>query len=300
MYLKSIFLFNLIISYKLNNPNFKTKTTKKASTPKLNYYGGPVISNVKVVTIWWGGASKVAYSNKLPQFYSGITNSSWYKVFSEYSTQTQKIGMGTWKMSFDDRFAPTGALTDLKVQQRLIKLINNGSVPSGSNDYYYAIHFAPGISIDDSCVTFCAYHGTISLNGNYVYYGVMPDIGSGGCQYGCGSDPSTFNNLCSVSSHELAEAVTDPGVGLATVYGPPLAWYDPNNGENADICNAQQGKTLGSNGVNYTVQGTFSNKAKKCLINAPTTKTTTTKMAATKTTTTTKTSSKATTKPSYH
>jgi hypothetical protein len=289
-----LFLFlSVYESYKLNDPTQK-KASLKATVPKLNYYGGPVISNVKVVTIWWGGSTNVKYSDKLPQFYSGVTNSSWFKVFSEYTTQTQTIGMGSWVKSFDDVYAPTGALRDAQVQSRLVTLINNGSVPKGSNDYYYAIHFAPGISIDDSCVTFCAYHGTISLNGSYVYYGVMPDLGTGGCVTGCGSDPSAFNNLCSVSSHELAETVTDPGVGLATTYSSPLAWYDPNNGENGDICNAQQGKTLGSNGINYTVQATFSNKANKCLVNAVTTPTTTT---TTKTTTTKSTSTTTTSTP---
>jgi hypothetical protein len=50
-----------------------------------------------------------------------------------------------------------------------------------------------------------------------MYYGVMP-----ACAYGCGSS-TTFNNLCSVASHELAEMITDPAVGLASSNAPPLA-----------------------------------------------------------------------------
>lgn len=258
-----ILITSVLFAYKLETPNNKIII----NTPiQLKYYGGPVISNVKVVTIWWGGASRVAYSSKLPQFYSGVTNSSWFKVLFQYNTSTQTIGIGSWVTSFDDRFAPKGALTDAQVQDRLVTLIKNGSVPSGSNDYYYAIHFAPGIAIDESCVKFCAYHNTINLNGSSIYYGVMPDLGTGGCIDGCGSNPSRFNNLCSVASHELAEAVTDPAVGLATTYAPPLSWYDSKYGENADMCNGQQGKTLGSNGKYYTVQATFSKKANKCVL----------------------------------
>lgn len=265
MYLNLLFL-TVISCYKLESPNSKKNVNTLQA--RLSYYGGPVIENVKVVTIWWGGASKVAYSSKLPQFYSGITNSSWFRVLGEYSTSTQTIGIGSWIMSYSDTLAPKGALTDADVKKRLVKLITDGKVPNG-NDYYYAIHFAPGISIDQSCITFCAYHGTINLNGRYIYYGVMPDLGTGACIHGCGRDPSRYNNLCSVASHELAEAVTDPAIGLATKYGPPLAWYDSQNGENADICNAQQGKTLGSNGKYYTVQATFSNKVNKCIVNLP-------------------------------
>lgn len=74
---------------------------------------------------------------------------------------------------------------------------------------------------------------------------------------------SALTNLTSVSSHELVEAATDPAVGMATVIGPPLAWYDPNNGEIGDICNAQQGTTTIGNGSVYVIQLEFSNAANK-------------------------------------
>ena len=249
---------------------------KAAATaaPKLIYYGGPVIANVKVITIWWGGVSKVQYASQLEKFYAGVTKSNWFRIFSEQSTTSTKIGMGSWVKSFSDSTAPTGTVTDTQIQSRLKALISNGSVPAPDANTYYAIHFAPGITIKDgtdiSCQQFCAYHGTIaySVSVPYIYYGIMPDQG-GSCASGCGSNSNRFNNLCSVSSHELGEMVTDPAVGLATSLASPLAWYDPNNGENGDICNAQQGTTVGSDGVAYTVQAMWSNKANACLINAP-------------------------------
>src|SRR5205807_10517755 len=81
----------------------------------------------------------------------------------------------------------------------------------------------------------------------------------------CGNG-TPFGNYCSVASHELVEAVTDAEVGLATITGPPLAWYDNTNGEIGDICNAQQGTITGSDGVSYTVQKEFSNLANDCIV----------------------------------
>ena len=57
-------------------PNKIAKTTNflqkavaaAAAAPKLIYYGGPVIANVKVITIWWGGVSNVKYTSKLEKF----------------------------------------------------------------------------------------------------------------------------------------------------------------------------------------------------------------------------------------
>jgi hypothetical protein len=113
-------------------------------------------------------------------------------------------------------------------------------------------------------VQFCAYHGTYVRNGVNVNYGVIPDQG-GGCAGGCGRNAQRVNNMDSVASHELVEAVTDPAVGLATTFAAPLAWYDRTNGEIGDICNGQQGTTVGGDGVTYTIQLEFSNAVNNCV-----------------------------------
>ena len=53
---------------------------------------------------------------------------------------------------------------------------------------------------------------------------------------------------------------------MATVFGPPLAWYDGTNGEIGDICNAQQG-TITLNGLSYTMQKEWSNQKGACILN---------------------------------
>ena len=138
------------------------------------------------------------------------------------------------------------------------------------------IYFPPGVTIrlgtDTSCVQFCAYHGTTNstFNSKNLAYGVMPDFGaSAGCSGGCGAG-SEFQNITSVSSHEMAETVTDVDVGIATGFAPPLAWYDPNSsdkdggGEIGDICNGQQSAVTTPGGT-YTVQQLWSNQANACV-----------------------------------
>jgi len=88
-------------------------------------------------------------------------------------------------------------------------------------------YFAPGVTItqggQQSCVVFCAYHGSFTDSANSkVFYGVIPDLG-GGCANGCGGSDQ-FGNTTSVSSHEMIEAVTDSDVGennLVTPLGVP-------------------------------------------------------------------------------
>ena len=132
------------------------------------------------------------------------------------------------------------------------------------------MYFPKGKSISQgsssSCVSggFCAYHGTVVGTSSTWMYGVHPDNSAGsGCDVGCGGS-TPFNNMSSVASHEMIETVTDPDVGIATTYASPLAWYNRTYGEIGDICNAQQGTMVGTDGVTYTVQKEWSNSQQVC------------------------------------
>ncbi|KXS22567.1 hypothetical protein M427DRAFT_50864 [Gonapodya prolifera JEL478] len=272
------------VAYMTNHPwgeplnATQTATLIKAATSgKLANYGGPVINNVEVTLLTWGtGVNYVssAAPNNLPTFYAGVTNSAYYDMLAQYGTSSQgSIGRGTYKGTIALSGVPSGSsITDAQIQTYLKSLVTKGTIKPNKNSYY-PIHFAPGITIalsssDSSCSTFCAYHGTIDISSlnvgtQYLFYGVMPDQG-GACAGGCGSASSTFKNLCSVSSHELFEAVTDAAVGLAQTYGPPLAWYNNPNGEIGDLCNAQQATITDANGQAWTVQKQWSNSKAAC------------------------------------
>ena len=233
----------------------------------LTYRGGPVLANVKVVTVFWGNNVQFSGtgSQSLNSFYSAVTASPYYDWLSEYNTPTQNLGEGTLGGSYAYTSGKTGSITDGNIESGLSSLIDGGKVPAPDANTLYAVHFAPGISItmsdgSQSCVVFCAYHNSYSHNGKNVYYSVIPDQG-GSCAGGCGGDPSLFNNTTSVSSHELVEATTDADVGQNN-----LAWYDDNNGEIGDICNAEQGTVAG-----YTVQKEWSNQQGACIVSKGTT-----------------------------
>ena len=259
----------------------------------LTYNGGPVVSTVQVVIVLWGNGSYIPQltTNVAPSmysFFSTVTNDGFMDLLSQYSTTgvsyngtttNQAIGHGGSNSvigTFTIVPSVTGStIDDSQIQPELLAQIAAGHLPSptydatGNANTIYMIYFPPGITItqggSSSCVSggFCAYHSTVLNNSSQnVLYGVLPDMQAGsGCSTGCGAS-STFGNYTSVSSHELAEAITDAAVGLAGAgNGPPLAWYDNTNGEIGDICNAQQGTLDG-----YTVQLEFSNAANNCVL----------------------------------
>jgi serine protease len=186
----------------------------------------------------------------------------------------QTIGRGGLGGSFTLTPSTGGTnLTDAQIQSEISNQINLGNLPQPTDNAYYAVNFPTGTTItssdgSQSCVGggFCAYHGTFKKGTQNVYYAVLPSLAPGsGCNTGCGSAANFLDNTTSVASHELIEAITDAEIGVATVVGRPLAWYNTSQGEIGDICNAVQGTIVGADGVTYTVQKEYDNVSGTCI-----------------------------------
>jgi hypothetical protein len=238
----------------------------EAGYAHMVYRGGPVISNVKVFTVFWNAS--VPNQSSLNSFYSAIVDSPYVDWLSEYNTSTQKIGRGKLLGSYVDTSAPsTTQLTDAQIQSELGKLVDNGALPQPDGDTLYMVHFPAGVSItmdgSTSCSQFCAYHSSFVHGNGTIYYGIMPDF-SGACA-SCGGEPNALDSTTVVSSHEVAEAITDPNIGVAnaTQDEHQLAWYDDQNDEIGDVCEGQSATVVG-----YRVTKLWSNQANACIATA--------------------------------
>lgn len=286
------------------------KNTLAPAGAHLTYWGGPVISQIHVVAVFWGPNVNTAITTgAIDQYFRDITNSRYYDLLTEYSTvgligagvpatsSNQSIQRGDFGGSFTIvpsvcNVTPpaTCAIDDTQIQAELRNQINAGHLPAAASDVqgnvnsFYMIYFPPGVSITvgvppvGSCVQggFCAYHsntpGAPASSPRLVPYGVLPDFGpTSGCSAGCGRG-TLFQNVTAVTSHEMAEAVTDAQVGSATAFAPPLAWYDPDPATNplaeiGDICTQQDAVVTAGANI-YTVQTEFSNVQNDC-VSAP-------------------------------
>jgi hypothetical protein len=256
-------------------------------TPHVDYYGGPVVSNMEVVIVLWGTGTylpQVTSSStpSMSSFYQQVLNSPYidsldyeYNTYVHHSMQggtEQFIHYGAFlsKITITPSNSATN-LSDSNIQIELINQIHAGHLPAPTHDAagdantYYAVFFPPGITITDpngktSCAAsngFCSYHYTAN-GGSGIFkfvYSVQPDMQAGSGCAGTACGPGTaFQNYMSTASHEMAETITDPEIGFVTMNAPPLAWYDTNYGEVADYCTGQQASILGGDGQTYTVQ----------------------------------------------
>ena len=250
----------------------------------LTYYGGPVLSNIKSVDVKYGSGSYAPYIGAYVADFTGqLLGSGVLDWLHEYNTPSaggtgQTIGRGTYAGTYTitPAAANTGSqIQDSQVRTELAAQIAAGNLPSPDANTSYAIFFPHGEQICQSTTCsgvaggFCAYHGTFTSGSVTATYQVRPDNQPGsGEETGCGNGTPAGNET-SVLSHEIVETITDPWVGIATTFAPPLAWYDSTNGEIGDICNAHQGTFVGIDTVTYTVQQQFSNAASNCIVSPP-------------------------------
>jgi hypothetical protein len=242
--------------------------TRPQSSANMQYFGGPVISHVKVYAVFWGDAVASRTKDLVGPLYSNILDSTYMDWLDEYQTGIQAvdgrrgtgqhIGRGSFGGSFTIHPANASSnLSDQDVQKELDAQIAAGHLPQNDANTLYMTYFPSGysISIDGqgSCSAFCAYHEGFNspISGKPVYYGVMPS-----CGWGCGSQSET-------SSHECLEAVTDPFPTPGSNPAYPQAWNDPGGQEIADMCAYTSGTVTG-HGTTSDVTGLWDNSISGC------------------------------------
>ena len=226
----------------------------KPATGALSYRGGPLIKNVAVHAVYWGNYWATASSpstQNVDQFLTYIVQSPFMTQLTEYNVPAYPIGPGTFAESLILDIAVGVSLTDAEIQAKVKSLspaAKGKNSPAAINDLYIAF-FPPKVQVvmsgTMSCSSFCGYHDDIS---GERYYGVIPYPNCSGCD----NAGSVFDSLTMITSHELAEAITDPV--------PGSGWYDDQFGEIGDFCNAEP-KTVGT----YTVQKIWSASANRCV-----------------------------------
>ena len=261
-------------------------TTLQASTMaggKVVYYGGPVIAHPQVFLILWGDKVIDGTKKSMPDFYSSVLNSSymdWLKIYNTTNITAQdgrtgtnqEIGRGSFMQTVQIKPSIlTGTVDDEQIRTELEKNIDAGILPKPTADTLFMIHFPADLKITfsadgvlaTSCQQFCAYHNGFESkkNGN-IYYGVMPNLDSIACSFGCGSGGSLARQtVC--ASHELIEAITDafPTPGSKPVF--PQAWNTTDGSEVGDLCQSTSG-TLKGKGGSYKVQQEWDNSKGAC------------------------------------
>ena len=269
------------------------------ATPRLDYYGGPVVSAAKVIQVLYGTGTFLPQTTattgaSVRSFIGEFLASPAVDWLSEYDTNItavgggagtgQHIGRGTFASVVTVTPASTAAkILDVDLEADLRAQFTAGKLPApeadanGHSNTIYSV-FLPRermiCSVDsngkEACSLkaggFCAFHSAFVLNGKSILYTVHPDMT--GLARGCGTG-GEFGMTTSALSHELVETITDPLGPLARSAAPPLGWYDDvttGAGEIGDICGGSDGTFVGTDGLTYSAQTEWSNQAVACIL----------------------------------
>ncbi len=221
--------------------------------PTVVFYGGHVLPHVEAQPVFYGSgwSTNTATQTYLNAYEKDLTGGAYMDALNQAG---YGVGRGTAAAGVVDpiSISPGAVITDASIQARLKSEISSGLVPAPDANRLYVVYVEPNVAVNlgsgqgTTQQGILGYHGAFAgANGATIRYAVVAYPGGAAGNSSLGT--SAVDQLTSVASHELAEAVTDPDVNYST-----LGWYDPQRGEIGDITESNSNALVRLDG--YLVQ----------------------------------------------
>ena len=173
--------------------------------------GGPIISWPELVSLFWGDFTQAqitamqTYLSDYGRYLQSAGAPPGQKcVVAQYGVQGGSSGVSHTVS------AQPGNASEADVQNLITGLQAQGTLPGFAANRLFLV-FTHGMTFTGYGVDWCGYH---SSWGDAQYFALIPYPTEGGC----GSDAPDAS-WQSITSHEINEAATDPGVGSGWVTG---------------------------------------------------------------------------------
>jgi hypothetical protein len=216
---------------------------EQRQVPTVYYHGGALLRNVEVQPIYlgsdWSGGATYQTAVQLQGFLSYIVQSPYMDMLTNAG---YAVGRGSTNAGIIQtyNFNKSQWLTDDAIRTDLQTLVNGRYVPGNDANRLYVLFIEPGVAVWAGGHSM-GYHNAV----NGMAYAVVPF--PGGVNALASSGLSTLGNLTAITSHELAEAVTDPLTYYNPYYRTAQSWFDDyygyyyhGSGEIGDIVNLNQ------------------------------------------------------------
>jgi hypothetical protein len=182
----------------------------------VTYHGGPLIPNVQVESVFLGSIwqqAQASQASQLDNYFAWITNSPYMDMLGQYG-----VGRGRFLGADTVTSVPTGSsIAETQIQGVLSSEIHAGRLAAPSSNSLYVVFLPPTLTSEfDQQHRYVGHHAqfTDPVSGQLITYAVIPDQATADLPKGALPGSLTpYQQQTWVSSHELAEAVTDPNVG---------------------------------------------------------------------------------------
>jgi hypothetical protein len=222
-------------------------------------HGGLEIAGAGFVPVFYNQGSMGTLPTDIQNFAGAFgSGEPDYTVIQQYGSHATIAPTLRTPGPYLDNAGTPSTISDAGIQSYLAGLFAAGRIVPDAYTVY-GVYLPPGTTSTmgsySSCVNYCGYHGVFAWKGIQVKYAVFPYLTCAGCSL---SGRSVLDMLTIVTSHEIREAVTDPGDNGKN------AWYDRRGYEADDKCAWHHLYPMAAGG--YWVQPEYSNAAKGCVV----------------------------------
>jgi hypothetical protein len=222
----------------------------------LDYHSGKVMAGaISFQAVFYNSQPANALRSTIEGFVGTFGKSADYNsTLAQYTGSNGSIS-GTLGLlpSFVGTSASPRSISDTGVQSYLTGLFNAGNL-TPSNTVLYGVYLPSGTTSTQGhyrgCSNYCGYHSVYTYGSYQIKYAVFPYLNCTACSV---SGTTVADMETVVTSHEIREAVTDPGDNGTDAY-----WENASGYEADDKC---AWHNLYRTAAGYLVQPEFSNSA---------------------------------------
>jgi hypothetical protein len=222
----------------------RVEALEDRQVPTVQFFGGNVLPQVQAQALYLGSEFSSAPTNgqtaKLDAFLKDLTGGAYMQALARAG---YGVGPGSAVAGAVDNvaLAPGSVIGDDFIQASLQADINRGLLRAPGANTLYVVYVEPNVAVDlgfgqgTTQQGILGYHTAfLADNGAAIRYAVVVTPGGAAGNSVLPEARTAFDQLTAVTSHEVAEAVTDPDINSNVNFGQ-LGWFDPQQGEIGDV-----------------------------------------------------------------
>jgi hypothetical protein len=227
-----------------NRARPRVEALEGRQVPTVSFFGGNVLPHVQAQALFLGGdfASTPANAETptLNAFLRDITGGPYMQALARAG---YNVGPGSAVAGAIDRtsLAAGSIISDAFIRARLQADVTSGLLQAPNANTLYVVYVQPSVAVNlgsgqgTTQQGILGYHTAfVGANGAPIRYAVVVSPGGAAHNSVLPEAATAIDQLTAVTSHELAEAVTDPDVN-SNVNNGRLGWFDPQRGEIGDV-----------------------------------------------------------------
>jgi hypothetical protein len=222
----------------------RVEALEDRQVPTVSFFGGNLLTHVQAQALYLGNefASGPASTQPatLDAFLKDLTGGPYLQALTRagFGVEAGSAVAG----AVDNTALTAGStITDAFIRARLQADVSSGLLQAPGANTLYVVYVEPDVAVDlgfgqgTTQQGILGYHTAfVGANGAPIRYAVVVSPGGAAGNSALPEAATALDQQTAVTSHELAEAVTDPDINSNVNFGR-LGWFDPQRGEIGDI-----------------------------------------------------------------